>query len=398
MMTELQQRIAAVDDAIYEEVAGLRHVLHAHPDLSRKEYGTAAFLEKTLSDWGVHCHHVPDTAALIADIQGGLPGKQAVGIRADMDALPVTEAASCPFVSENQGVMHACGHDIHMANLLGTARILLRLRDSFAGTVRIVFQPAEEVGRGALEILRSGVLQEPPVKAFLAMHVSAELAAGEIRVKPEEATLSAQNFAIKLTGSGGHASTPHLTGDIILAASKIVCALQSVTSRRISHLEPAVITVASIHGGTCNNVIPQELTMLGTIRAQNDSLQPRLCEAIRDILRAQEIVSGVHGELVLQHHVPSVYNDPVLTERFLRTAVAMVGVEHAAWAKFPFNAAENFACFAHEVPSVFFRLGVSRDPAHAAPLHNAGFCAEDSALRNAMRVTAAAALDFLDFV
>ncbi|KYZ74927.1 amidohydrolase [Anaerosporomusa subterranea] len=395
-MSDLQAMIKAATEAIYDELVSFRHTIHANPELSNQEYETAALVEKALAAWDIEHTRVPGSTAVIAMVKGALDGNNSIGIRADMDALPIQEDTRINYASKRDGVMHACGHDIHTVNLLGTAYVLTKLKEHFAGTIKLVFQPAEEIGGGAQEILDFGVLENPTVTAFLAAHVSEDIPVGQVQVKAEEVMLAASQFTIYLTGRGGHASAPHQTEDIILAAAKLIVELQTIPGRRINHLEPAVITVGSIHGGERGNIIPKEVTIIGTIRTQNSALREEIHEHITTILGAQEIITGVKGTAAFRLGSGAVYNDPALTDIFIEAAASSVGRKNVLIAKFPNNGSENFYRFAKAVPSVFFRLGVNDDPKQQVePAHSPKFKAADEALKTGVQVTAATAIAFL---
>lgn len=395
-MKNLTERIHAIVEEIYNELVFLRHTIHEYPELSNEEYKTAELVEKMLSAWEIQYVRLPNSTAIIAEIKGHIEGNHAIGIRADMDALPIDENTDLDYASKTKGVMHACGHDIHTVNLLGTGYVLSQLKDHFAGTVKLVFQPAEEIGGGAQEILDFGVLENPKVTAFLAAHVSEDVKVGQIQVKAEEVMLAASQFTITLTGRGGHASAPHQTDDIILAAAKLIMELQSIPSRKINHIEPAVITVGSIHGGTRGNIIPKELVLIGTIRTQNNKLHPEIHEHINNILTAQECITGVKGITSFRIGSGAVYNDPELTKEFVAATANLIGLDNVLIAKFPNNGSENFYRFSKEVPSVFFRIGVSDNPLESVePAHSPKFKAADEALKTGVSVMVAAAIAFL---
>ena len=328
-MSNLNEKIKSITEEIYDKLVVLRHTIHENPELSNHEYKTAALVEKLLTQWEIPYTRLPDSTAIIGEIKGNLAGTAAIGIRADMDALPIQEETNVDYISRNKGVMHACGHDIHTVNLLGTGYILSRLKDYFGGTFKLVFQPAEEIGGGAQKIIDFGVLEYPAVTAFLAAHVSEDIKVGQVQVKAEEVMLAASSFVITLSGRGGHASAPHQTDDIVLSAAKLIIELQSIPSRKINHLEPAVITVGAIHGGTRGNVIPKELVLEGTIRTQNDKLHQEIHKHINNILKAQELITGVKGTAVFRIGSGAVYNDPILTKLFIGTAADVVGKEKA---------------------------------------------------------------------
>ncbi|MDU4961857.1 MAG: M20 family metallopeptidase [Sporomusaceae bacterium] len=394
-MTDLNQKIKRLTAEIYPELVRLRHTLHANPELSGQEQETAALVEKTLAAWNIPYTRLPASTAIIAQVQGRA-GEASIGIRADMDALPIEEATGLEYESRNKGVMHACGHDIHTVNLLGTGYLLTRLRDDFAGTVKLVFQPAEETGGGAQEILDFGVLENPPVSAFLAAHVSEDVKTGWVQVKAEEVMLAASQFTITLSGRGGHAAAPWLSDDLILAAAKIIVELQSIITRKINHFEPVVITVGSIHGGSRSNIIPKEVSFSGTIRTQSNDLHPLIHRHIAALLAAAELSGGFKTQAEFRLGSGAVYNAPSLTREFAAAAAAAIGPERVLTAKYPGSGSENFYRFASRVPSVFFRLGVNPDPAAGIePAHSPRFTADDAALATGVRVTTAAALRFL---
>jgi amidohydrolase len=395
-MKDLNDEINRLVARIYNELVSLRHTIHENPELSNEEYKTAELVEKRLTAWQINYLRLPNSTAIIAEITGNMAGNNSIGIRADMDALPIDEDTHVAYASKNNGVMHACGHDIHTVNLLGTGYVLSQLRDYFAGTVKLVFQPAEEIGGGAQEILDFGVLENPTVTAFLAAHVSEDVKVGQIRVKSAEVMLAASQFTITLTGRGGHASAPHQTDDIILAAAKLIIELQSIPSRKINHIEPAVITVGSIHGGTRGNIIPKELVLIGTIRTQNNHLHQEIHQHINTLLKAQELITGVKGTAAYRIGSGAVYNDPKLTQLFITATANLIGNDNIVMAKFPNNGSENFSRFSDAVPSVFFRIGVNNDSLeNIQPAHSSKFKAADEALKTGVSVMTVAAIAFL---
>jgi amidohydrolase len=352
---------------------------------------------KTLERWGIAYARVPDSTAIVAEIAGTLPGKAScLALRADMDALPLTEDNRLPYRSQRSGIMHACGHDLHTADLLGSGYVLSRLAAYFAGTVKLLFQPAEEVGGGAKELIDYGALSAPTVEAILAAHAAPDLPVGQIAVKEKAATLSASAFEIRLRGQGGHAAAPDRSSDILSAAARILLEIQAIPGRRTSLFEPAVVTVTRFHGGSSNNVIPAEVVLGGTVRTQSDALQLAIKQQIQAILQAQEAVAAVRAELSFRVGSGAVYNDPELTRKFAQWAQQAIGSDNVKSRERPFQASENFAIFAKRLPAVFFHLGVkSTSDALAAPLHSSRFQADDAALHTGVRVMAAAALGFL---
>jgi amidohydrolase len=395
-MGALCGRIKKLCGEIYGQVVEIRHALHQNPELGYKEYQTAALIESYLKKWGVPYSRLPRSTAIIAKADGRAGGR-CVAIRADMDALPIQEETGLSYQSRSPGVMHACGHDLHTANLLGVCYIINNLRDEFSGSIKFFFQPAEEIGGGAQEIIDGGGLENPKVAAVLAAHASEGIPVGKIRVKAQETMLASTGFAIALSGRGGHGAAPHQTDDIILAAAKFVAELQSIPSRKHNFLDPSVITVCSIHGGTAGNIIPKELTLSGTIRAQNGRLLPKIEESVKTLLTALEMTTGVKGAAFFRRGSGAVYNDPDLTETFTGAAAKIIGAENILKAEFPVNGSENFFLFSSRVPSVFFHFGVAEEDAVAQyPAHSPFFLASDQSFMTSLPVTAAAALAFLE--
>ncbi|MDU2065789.1 MAG: amidohydrolase [Sporomusaceae bacterium] len=395
-MNDIKREISYFTEEIYEEIIKIRHALHEHPELSYEEFETAELVERTLSKWRIPSRRLAGSTAVLAEIKGELHSEKCIGLRADMDALPIEEEASVPYRSKRRGVMHACGHDIHTANLLGTAYVLTKMKPFFGGTVKLVFQPAEEVGGGAKEILSSGVIENPPVQAFLAAHVLETIPVGQIQIKDQEVMMAASSFTITLSGRGGHASAPHETEDIILASARVILDLQLIAGKKINHIEPALITVGSIHGGTRGNIIPEKVVLQGTIRTQKDSLRLVIHEEIRKVLAAQKLVSGVEAEVDFRLGSGAVYNDIPLTQLFIKASELMIGEENVLRAKLPEIGSENFYQFSRTVPSVFFRLGVHDarlGPGAAA--HSPRFTATDASLKTGISVMTAAVLTFL---
>jgi len=383
-------------ETIYPELVELRHQIHANPELSYAEFATAALIEEQLKKWEIPYVRLPDSTAIVATIRGQSKQSPCIGIRADMDALPIEEAANVSYQSQNKGIMHACGHDIHTVNLLGSGYVLNQLKNRFAGCVKLVFQPAEEVGGGAKELIDYGVLDNPKVLAFLAMHVSEDVPIGKIRVKAEEMMLASCRFHITLRGRGGHASAPHQTDDIVLAAAKLILEIQSIPTRKINYLEPAGITITMIHGGERENIIPKELTLAGTIRTQDNSLRFKIQKHIEKIIEVQELLTGVHGQVEFRLGSSAVYNDPALTKEFIGIARDVLGEDNVIKAKFPNNGSENFSRFSSLIPSVFFRVGVTAGPIEkVSPTHSSAFRAADLALKTSVAVTTVAAIEFL---
>lgn len=395
-MSEINRKIATLSEEVYSTLVLLRHYIHENPELGNEEYKTSALIAQTLKNWKIAVEKVPNSTAVIGYIKGNLSNQNSIGIRADIDALPLQETSGVEFSSKIPGVMHACGHDVNAVNLLGTAYVLSNLKEHFGGTIKLIFQPAEEIFGGAQELLDYGVLENPKVSAILAAHVNARYPVGKIAIKAGAINMAASFFEITLQGRGGHASAPHATEDIVLAAAKIIIELQTIPGHKTNHIEPAIVTVASIHGGNNGNIIPNELKLMGTVRAQEYIVHKMIENQINQILKAQELITGVKGILDFQFAVHAVYNDPELTHAFIEEISDLIGKDNVIIESKPTNGSENFALFSEKVPSVYFRIGGIKSDDNATVLaHNSNFKVEDESIKTGVAVMVKAAIKFV---
>lgn len=395
-MCTLDHKIIALTEEFYPVLVSLRHNIHENPELGNEEYKTAALIAETLKSWQIAVEKVPNSTAVIGYIKGQLANDNSIAIRADIDALPITEISGVAYASKVPGVMHACGHDVNTVNLLGTAYVLSRLKEQFGGTVKLIFQPAEEISGGAQEIIDYGVLENPKVSAILAAHVNARYPVGTVAVKAGATNMAASSFEVILQGRGGHASAPHATEDIVSAAAQMILELQAIPRRTLNHIEPAVITIASIHGGNKNNVIPNEVCFTGTVRAQEYKVHQLIHEKMNKILKAQEIITGVKGSLNFRFDSQAVVNDPKLTQAFIEATATLLGKDQVVIVDKPTNGSENFAIFSEKVPAVYFRIGgTAQGDTAAAFAHSANFKVEDEALKTGVATMAKAAIQFI---
>ena len=341
-----------------EEVAArvveLRRAIHRHPELGLEEFETQALIERELDALGIEHRRIAGTGVTGA-IRGAKPGR-VVGLRADMDALPIGERSGEPFASEVAGKMHACGHDAHTAMLLGAARVLQSMRADLAGTVVLLFQPAEEGPGGAERMIAEGALDEPPVAAVAMLHVDPRLPTGSIGITPGPVNASADEFAVEIEGRGGHGAYPHTAADAIPAAAAAILALQNIAARETDPLASVVVTVGTIAGGYRNNVIADCVKMTGTFRAHDPEIRAALELRARRILDGVAAAYGVRASLDVTYGYPPVVNDVTLAESFARymKARGTLHVERPA----PTMGAEDFAYFAQRVPGLHVRLGI----------------------------------------
>jgi amidohydrolase len=399
--SEVERRTRALESRVIE----LRRDLHQHPELSNRETRTAFVVAERLSSLGLEVRTDVAKTGVVGVLKGALPGP-VVGLRADMDALPVTEETGLPFASkvraeyggQTVGVMHACGHDAHTAILLGVAELLAGLRPQLAGTVIFVFQPAEEgpppgEEGGARLMLKENVFGALKPEALFALHTDSELAAGEVAVVAGPAMASSDRLRILVRGRGTHASAPWRGVDPVAAAARIVLALESLPAREVDVRKPSVVTVATIHGGVRYNVIPDEVELLGTVRALDADVRSDLHERITHTATKIAEASGATATVELSDGNPVTVNDARLVERMRPTLARNAKLVSAL----PRTGAEDFAWFAKQVPSMYFWLGV-RDPqtpaAQAAPNHSPRFLVDDGALAVGVRVLSQLVVDY----
>ena len=369
----------------------IRRAFHQHPELSFQEHRTARAVAEILSDLGLKPRTGIARTGVVADMGQGHP---IVALRADMDALPIQEENDVAYASENPGVMHACGHDVHMASLLGGAMLLAEIR--FEGAVRFVFQPSEEgqdeEGKsGAMRMVEEGVMEG--VDAVFGMHVDDATYAGTAGVSPKPVMAATDGFRIVVKGRGGHGAYPHKGVDSIMLAAEIVSALHKIVSRRISPLDSGVITVGSIHGGTKANIIPDEVELKGTIRSFTQEVRDTL---FREIERSCEVARALGGdyELTLTDGYPPTVNDPDLTRLAQEIGVAVLGDGFGTQSVE--MGAEDFSFFAREAPGCYLRLGVRFPGQPPRPIHTAQFDADENCLPVGAALYASLALGYLN--
>jgi amidohydrolase len=366
-----------VNEPLAARVVELRRTIHRRPELGFEEHETAALIERELDTLGVAHRRVAKTG-IVARIDGAKPGRVAA-LRADMDALPVGERSGLTFASEIDGKMHACGHDAHVAMLLGAAHVLTESRKDLAGSVVLIFQPAEEGPGGALPMIEEGVLENPPVDAIAMLHVDSRLDVGSVGVAPGAVNASADEFYVDVRGSGGHGGYPHSAVDAIPAAAAMVLALQNVVARETDPLASAVVTVGTIAGGYRNNIIADDVRLSGTLRAHDARVREELEARLRRIVRGVAAAYNVQADVRIVHGYPPVLNDADLANQFARCirehSVAHVVAQPATMG------AEDFAYFAQRVPGLLIRLGVRSDAAGSIhPGHSALFRIDETAL------------------
>ncbi len=385
MSDQLKERIRQL---LPRTIETRRH-LHMHPELSDHESETAALVARRLRELGLEPRTGIGGHGVVADIAGRAPGPT-IALRADMDALPIQEETGLPYASVNPGVMHACGHDGHTAMMLAVAEILSEEMRTRAGTVRLLFQPAEETVGGAPRMIADGALKG--VQTVIALHGWRHLPVGHIGVMAGPSMAGADVFDITVRGHGAHAAYPHQSSDPIVTAARIVTALQTVVSREMDPLDPAVLTVARISGGTAYNIIPDTAHLAGTVRTLSRDVADRIEAAMRRIVEGECVAAGATGEVVYHRGSPPVVNDPAIVELVREAGVLSVGPDAVTDLLRPSMGAEDFAYMLREAPGAMYRLGIG----DGAPGHNAGFDFDDRAIPAGIETLCRSALLFVE--
>jgi amidohydrolase len=377
----LKDRIKSLALAYKQEVIDLRRHLHSHPELSFKEFQTAAFVAEKLKAIGITEIESKATTGWSALIKGKNPEKKVVALRADMDALPIIEANEVPYKSQNPGVMHACGHDAHTASLLGAAKILHEVRDQFEGTIKLIFQPGEEIiPGGASLMIKDKVLENPRPNYILGQHVMPMIPAGKVGFRSGLYMASADELYLTIKGKGGHGAMPETFIDPVLISAHLLVALQQIVSRVANPKIPSVLSFGRVEALGATNIIPNEVKIQGTFRTLDEAWRAKAHEKMRQI--AEGIVEGMGGQLdfEIRKGYPFLKNNPELTARSVAAAQAYLGAENVLdldiW-----MASEDFAYFSQEIDGCFYRLG-TRNEARGitSGVHTPTFDIEEEAL------------------
>jgi hippurate hydrolase len=384
----LKETIKDASRKYADEFIQIRRHLHAHPELSYKEFETSKFVQNKLTEWGID-FHVLATTGVVGIIKGKNPQKRVIALRADMDALPITEVNDVEYRSQNPGVMHACGHDVHTTCLLGAAKILNELKNQWEGTVKLIFQPGEEKNPGGASLLiKEGVLEDPKPNAIFALHVHPHLEVGKLSFRAGMVMASADEIYITVKGKGGHAASPHLTTDTILTASKLVVNLQELVSRMNNPFNPSVLSITSFNGGNTTNVIPSEVKLMGTFRAMNEEWRFKAHELITNICMGTALTSGAQIDLKIDVGYPFVINDLSLTEKARKQAKELMGEDNIEETEMRMGA-EDFAFYSHILPASFFRLGVGNiEKGITSGVHTPTFNIDENAIETGMTIMA----------
>ena len=404
------QKIEDLINENLDETIKLRHWFHQNAELSNREFKTAARIAEELKKIGYEPMTGIAKTGVVAILNSGKPGP-VVGLRADIDALPVKERADIPWASKMKGiyngeevpVMHACGHDMHTAILLAAAKILYDIKDEIPGQVKFIFQPAEEGAPpgeegGAELMVKEGVLKNPDVDAIFGLHVWSQLHAGQVYLRPEGIMAAVNEFRIDLKGVQTHGSTPWTGKDPIVTAAQIVNSLQTIVSRSLPLTEAgAVVTIGSIHGGVRSNIIPEDLYMLGTIRTLDNGMKATVLKRLEEIVHNVAKSNNIESKITYLVSYPITYNDPYLYEKILPTLERVNGKKNVHLMK-AITGAEDFSYFQEKVPGTYFFIGGQKpdvDLSTVAPHHTPDFYVDDTAISTGIRSMVGLTLDYI---
>jgi amidohydrolase len=407
----LEAQIDRLAAEVEQQAIAWRRDLHQHPELSNREVRTAGIVADHLRRLGLEVRAQVAHTGVVAVLHGGRPGP-VVALRADMDALPVTEALDLPFASQVKaeyngrqvGVMHACGHDVHTAVLMAVAQVLAQVREELPGTVKFLFQPAEEGAPegeqgGAQRMIQEGALENPKPAVIFALHVNPNFPAGTLAYRPGATMANQDNLRIVIRGRQTHGAVPWSGTDPIVVASQIVLGLQTIVSRQINLPEaPAVITIGAIHGGVRSNIIPDEVEMIGTIRTFEPQMRSDIFDRIRKTAALIAQSAGAGAEVAIDPGYPVTFNDPNLTARMVPVLETVAGKGRAVVMP-PMTGAEDFSYYQQKIPGLYFFLGVTphgQDCQKAPMLHSPRFFADEGALVLGIRSLAHLTLRYME--
>ena len=382
------QKIKILAKQYKDEFIAVRHHLHANPELSYKEFETSIFVQKKLTEFGIPFSVMAETG-VVGIIEGTNPSSKVIALRADMDALPIHEENSVDYKSKNDGVMHACGHDVHTTCLLGAAKILNELKEEWSGTIKLIFQPGEERNPGGASIMiKEGVLKNPKPQVIFGLHVHPGLQIGKLSFRSGKVMASADELYITVKGKGGHAAAPHLAVDPILIASHLIISLQQIISRNKNPHNPSVLSITSFNAGTTTNVIPNEVKLMGTFRAMDEEWRYAAHELIKR--NATQLVQSMGGTLDLHIDIgyPTVFNNEVLNEKAKAKAEEFIGKEHVEETELRMGA-EDFGYYSQQIPGCFYRLGVmNTEKGITSGVHTPTFNIDEDAIETGMGMMA----------
>ena len=407
----LKPAINGAADALESKVIAWRRDLHEHPELGNQEFRTAKIVADHLRKLGYEVQEKVALTGVVGVLKGGKAGP-VVALRADMDGLPVTERVDVPFKSkvmtefngQQTGIMHACGHDSHVAMLMGVAEVLASMKNELSGTVKLIFQPAEEgvydgSTFGANRMIQEGVLENPKVDAIFGLHINSQTEVGKIRYRPGATMAAVDQLAIKIKGKQTHGASPWSGVDPIVTASQVVMGLQTIISRNVNITEnPAIVTVGAIHGGIRQNIIPESVEMIGTIRTFGEAQQSLVHRRINEVATHIAESAGAKAEVTIAIGYPVTFNDEALTDKMIPTLEALAGKDNVIISPVA-TGAEDFSYFQKKIPGFFFFLGgmpKGKSPYEAAPHHTPDFYIDESGFTLGVKSLSHLVVDYLE--
>lgn len=396
MSQNIQQFVNSQVNQLFEKVVGYRKHLHQYPELSYQEYETMKYISEKLTEIGIpHQTGVAETG-VVAMIRGShhKEDQECIGLRADIDALPILEQNDVPYASKNKGVMHACGHDVHTSILLGAAEILFQIKDQLDNPVKLIFQPGEEKNPGGASLMiKAGVLENPKVKEIYALHVFPSLPAGKIGTKPGLYMASCDELYIDIIGKSGHGALPHESIDSILIGAEIVTSLQKIISRRCNTTIPSVLSFGHFEALGATNIIPEKVHLKGTFRTMNEEWRETALTLIKEQTEKIAEANGARAEVEISRGYPFLTNHPELTKNFIDKATSWLGEENVD-PELPLRmSSEDFSYYGQLIPSCYFRIGVRNEEMGIVhSVHNSKFDIDHEALKTGMKMMVLACL------
>lgn len=394
-MSTLMTLIEKEAERVLPDIVAIRRDFHAHPELSFQELRTSEKIASALQELGLDVKTNIATTGVVGLLRGPADGPT-IALRADMDALPITEKTGLPFASKNPGVMHACGHDGHMAMALGAVMVLVKMRNELPGNVKFLFQPGEEGYAGARQMIEEGVLDdEPRIDAAFALHLDPLSPSGTLGIRDGAMMACADMFTLSIIGRGGHGAVPHACVDPIFVSGHVITALQGIASRQVSAMDAVILSICTIHGGTGNTIIPDSVDMGGTVRLFEPAIRRKIPAMMEETIRGVTLAFGAEYSFNYLHGYPATINNPDFTEiveSAVRKTLGDDAVHELARPRMP---SEDFSYFLEKVPGAFAILGAKPDDKKPVPAHNAAFDIDENALKAGVMMHAAVALSYL---